>query len=132
MCILLHYHIFNLVEKYPMIISTPHNLYHENAQSSNRSTCTCTPEFMVYHIVGFLSRMLLDTNCLATHAKLLHSRVSPENLIFFQISEKTLQRKKLVMMTKFNESNRVRVNKTKLAVYDSSKHTAGQDLQSSR
>ena len=49
MCMLLYYHIFTLVEKYPMIISTPHNLCHENAQSPNRSTCTCTPEFMVLY-----------------------------------------------------------------------------------
>ena len=45
---LLYYLIFTLIKKYPMIRSTPCNLNRENAQSSNRSTGTSTPEFMVY------------------------------------------------------------------------------------
>ena len=45
--------------------------------------------------VGFLFLMLLDTNCLATHAKLLHSRVSPEKTFFlFQLSGKNITEKK--------------------------------------
>ena len=32
-----------------MIISTPRNPYREFAQSLNRSTGTCAPEFTVYH-----------------------------------------------------------------------------------
>ena len=44
---LLYYCTFYLVEKYPMIISTPRNPYREFAQSSNRSTGTCAPEFTV-------------------------------------------------------------------------------------
>ena len=58
MCMLLYYHIFNLFEKYPMIISTPHNLYHKIAQSLNRSTCTCTPEVMVFSYVAIRNRIL--------------------------------------------------------------------------
>ena len=42
-----HYWFFYLVEKYPMIISTPRNPHHANAQSPNRSTGTCAPEFTV-------------------------------------------------------------------------------------
>ena len=38
LCMLSYYWVFYFVEKYPMIISTPHNPYHANAESLNRST----------------------------------------------------------------------------------------------
>ena len=50
-CCCVCYHItggFYLIEKYPMIISTPRNPYHANAQSPNRSSGTCAPEFTVF------------------------------------------------------------------------------------
>ena len=58
---------FYLVGKYPMIISTPRNPYRENAQSPNRSTGTCAPEFTVVMWLVVIKNIGVILSSVPTH-----------------------------------------------------------------